>query len=66
MLTQCECCGKEFERKHIEVTPAENTLQALCQIVGSYIFESVCDDKQCQAYAQHQCDEFDAARKEEY
>lgn len=64
-MRYCECCGEEFKSKEVEVKRCDNTLQALCAIVGSYIYESVCEKPECQKYAQYQCDMFDQARKGE-
>lgn len=65
-MKQCECCGELFVPETIQLPEPKGALQAVCQIVGSTIYSNVCDAKECQAYAQHQCDEFDQMRKGEY
>ncbi len=62
----CECCHEDLpQREKAQLPEPTNHLQALVQIVGQSIHQSVCDKKECQDYAQYQCDEFDRCRKGE-
>ena len=63
----CECCGEIFKAPELTdfVGMPTNTLEALCRLMGGAIYSSVCQKRQCQDYAQQQCDAFDQARKGE-
>ncbi len=65
-MKQCECCGELFvQNEPVLQANSDNLTQAVCEFVGNVFYSLVCDAPDCQAYAQHQCDDFDQYRKGE-
>lgn len=65
---ECRFCGREYLAKPSPKTPEEfvSLAHITTFFVGTSLASDVCEDKNCQAALQHECDDFDAYRKGEF
>jgi hypothetical protein len=68
MKAICRFCEASFIPKAAPPKPEafEHLIHAQVFAVGSILNADVCERKACQRQAQHECDEYDAWRKDEY
>ena len=65
-MSKCRLCNKDFNKPtRPTIKQFDNHVHALVHIVGTSIFEDVCNDRQCQDHANYEADQFDQYRKGE-